>query len=245
MEENVLFVVLLYKNEEFKIRAPYDLEILGKKMWQWVAMAGEGFDIKTTPCTKESDIVSLVKPYVKNHDKVVVLYSDTPLITKNNIVEILDYFKYHHLNVLRLKRGYIFDADYIKTCESIMATENKLFDGEEFLSVDNFEKLGEVTKILQQKILNFHMQSGVQIIDKNTTYIDADVVIERGTVIAPNNHILGNTYIAEGVVLEPNNIVKDSIISKNVILRNSYLSNSRVSENVIVGPFESIIDKNV
>ena len=37
----------------------------------------------------------------------------------------------------------------------------------------------------------------------------------------------------------------DYLISKNVIVRSSYLSNSRISENVIVGPFETVIDKNV
>ena len=49
----------------------------------------------------------------------------------------------------------------------------------------------------------------------------------------------------ENVILEPNNVIKDSIISKNVIVRSSYVSNSRISENVIVGPFETVIDKNV
>ena len=45
---DVLFIVLLYKNDNFGIRAPYDIEILGKKMWEWVALAGSGAKIKTT-----------------------------------------------------------------------------------------------------------------------------------------------------------------------------------------------------
>lgn len=243
--KEILFVVLLYKNDTFQVRAPYDLEILGKKMWQWVALAGEGYDIKSTPCTINSDVVSLVKPYIKEqHKLVVVLYSDTPLINKCNVDEIIDYFQYHKLNVLKLKRGYVFDADYLKSCESILATTNKLFDGEEFEPVDSYSKLYEVTKKLQKMIIDFHEKNDVQFLDKNTTYIDADVVIEKGCIIAPNNTIKGNSYLDENVVMEPNNIIKDSIISKNVILRSSYVSNSRISENVIVGPFETIIDKN-
>lgn len=244
--KDVLFIVLLYKNENMQVRAPYDIEILGKKMWEWVAMAGDECDIVTTPCTEQSDIVSLVKPYVKpNHKQVVVLYSDTPLVSKSNVCEILDYFKYHNLNVLKLKRGYVFDAEYLSACDGIMATENRLFDGEEFEAVDSFAMVNKVTTKLQQLIVSHHMQNGVQIVDKNSTFIDADVVIEKGCVIMPNNTIKGNTYIGENVVLEPNNTIKDSIISKNVVLKNSYISNSRISENVIVGPFESIIDKNI
>ena len=242
----VLFMVLLYKSEKLPVRAPYDIEILGKKMWQWVSLCGDGFDIATAPCTNESDIIALIKPYIKNTHKVVVaLYSDTPLITRDNILEILDYFNGRHLNVLKLKRGYVFDASYIKNCDSIIAPDNSLFDGEEFEPIDSLAKLNDVTNKLQQQIINFHMSNGVQILDKNTTYIDADVVIEKGCTIAPNNHIKGNTYLADNVTIEPNNIIVDSIISKNVIVRCSYISNSRIGENVIVGPFETIIDKNL
>lgn len=244
--KEVLFIVLLYKNENMQVRAPYDIEILGKKMWEWVAMAGDEFDIVTTPTTEQSDILSLIKPYVKStHKQVVVLYSDTPLVTKGNIVEILDYFKYHNLNVLKLKRGYVFEAEYLINCDSIMATENHLFDGEEFEMVDSHIKVNNITQKFQQMIINYHLQNGVQIVDKNATYIDADVVIEKGVVIMPNNNIKGNTYLGENVVLEPNNVIKDSIISKNVVIKNSYVLNSRVSESVIVGPFETIIDKNI
>lgn len=245
MENDVLFMVLLYKNENFQVRAPYDLDILGKKMWQWVAMAGDGFDIKTTPCTCNSDVLSLIKPYIKNHKFVFVLYSDTPLITKNNVLEILDYFKYNNLNVLKMERGFVFNAEYLKSCDSIMASENSLFNGEEFKPIDCYEKLYVTTKKLQEQILDYHIKNGIQILDKNSTYIDADVVIEKGCVIYANNSIKGNSYLDENVVLEPNNVIKDSILSKNVIVRSSYVGNSRISENLIVGPFEAVIDKNV
>lgn len=248
IEENcfadVLFIILLVKNEDFLVRAPYDIEILGKKMWEWVAMCGDGAKIKTTPCTESSDIVNLIKPFVSKERFTFVLYSDTPLLTKANCMEILDYFKTNQLNVLKLKRGFVFDSDYLLNCESILATENRLFDGEEFEKVDSFEKVYEVTKKLSNSILSYHMQNGVQIVDKNSTFIDADVVIEKGVKIEPNNFIKGNSYLAEGVILEPNNTIKDSIISNKVIVKNSYISNSRIPENMIVGPFETIIDKN-
>ncbi|MBE7074991.1 MAG: hypothetical protein E7376_03335 [Clostridiales bacterium] len=245
INKEILFIVLLYKNENLAERAPYDLEILGKKMWQWVALAGEGAVIKTTPCTKDSDIISLIKPFVGKEKYVFVAYSDTPLLTKAHVMEIMDYFEGHDANVLKLQRGFVFNADYLKNCESIMALENKLFSGEEFESVDSFEKLNEVTAVLQKMIIDYHISNGVQIIDKNATYIDADVILEKGVKIEPNNSLKGNTYIGENVKLEPNNIIKDSILSKNVIVRSSYISNSRISENMIVGPFETVIDKNV
>ncbi|MBE7082137.1 MAG: hypothetical protein E7378_00435 [Clostridiales bacterium] len=242
---DVLFIVLLYKNEEFKARAPYDIEILGKKMWEWVALAGDGAKIKTTPCTKDTDIVAMVKPFVNNEKYTVVLYSDTPLISRANVLEILDYVKARDLNVLRLKRGFVFNSKYLLNCESVLASENKLFDGQEFEMVNNFDKVQNVTKVLKNMILDFHKANGVQIADDVSTFIDADVVLEKNVTIEPNNHLKGKTYIGENTVLEPNNIIKDSIISNNVVVKASYISNSRISENTIVGPFDKIIDKNI
>lgn len=242
--EDVLFVVLLYKNENFNVRAPYDIEIMGKKMWEWVALSGAGAKIKTTPCTAECDIISLVKPFVKDEKYTIVLYSDNPLITKSNILEIMEYFKNKGLNVLKLKRGFVFNSKHLKNCDSVLAPTNPIFDGEEFDAVDNFEMVAKVSDRLRRNILNFHMNNGVYIADIDSTYIDADVIIEKGVRIAQNNTIKGESYIGENTVLEPNNVVINSIISNDVVLRGAYISNSRIAENSIVGPFESIINRN-
>ena len=243
--QDVLFVVLLNRNESFGVRAPYDLEIMGKKMWEWVAMSGNGAKIKTTPCTENSDIINLVKPFVGKETYTMVFYSDTPLITKQNVLEILDYFQRSGLNVLKLKRGFVFNSQYLLNCENILASANPIFDEEEFDAVDGYVKLGEVTDKIRKRILDFHKQNGVYIIDDASTYIDADTIIEKGVKIEQNNVIKGETYIGENTILEPNNTIISSIVSKNVIVKNSYISNSRIGENMIVGPFEAVIDKNV
>lgn len=243
--EDVLFIVLLAKNEKLQVKAPYDIEILGKKMWQWVALSGDGAKIKTTPCTEESDVISLIKPFVKDEKYTMVFYSDTPLLSRESVIEILEYFKGRHQNVLKLKRGFVFNSEYLLNCEKILSDTNSLFDSAEFEPVNSFQKLSEVTQTLRDMILSYHMDNGVYVVDPKTTYIDADVVIEKGVRIEPNNVIKGESYIGENSVLEANNTISNSIISNNVIVKNSYVSGSRISENMIVGPFETVLDKNV
>ena len=85
---------------------------------------------------------------------------------------------------------------------------------------------------------------GVSILDKNSTQIDADVVISSGAVIGQNNVISGLTYIGKNCKIEPNNIIHDSVISDNCVIKCSYIDQSRISENMIVGPFESIVGKS-
>ena len=80
--------------------------------------------------------------------------------------------------------------------------------------------------------------------DKKSCYIDADVIIESGTKIAPNNVIYGESYIGKNCTLMPNNVIRDSVISSNCVLKYSYIENSRISENIVVGPFESVVNKS-
>lgn len=242
---DVLLIVLLYKNDDFKVRAPYDIEILGKKMWEWVALSCDGAKTKTTPCTKDSNIIELVKPFVSDQKYTVILYSDTPLLNRSHILEILDYFKSRDLNVLKLSRGFVFNTEYLKNCENVLVNTNKMFDGEEFLQVDSFEKVSKVQKKLQEQIILYHMKNGVHFTDEKSVYIDAGVGIEKNVTVEANNTIKGNSYICEGCIIESNNIIKDSIISKNCVIKCSYISGSAISENSIIGPFDKIIDQNI
>ena len=126
-----------------------------------------------------------------------------------------------------------------------MATSIVNFGGKnDFFVIDDAQKLNYATTVLKERILNFHIDNGVVIEDKNSTSIDADVIIENGTIIKQNNALYGMTYIGKNCILEPNNIIKDSVISDNCVLKCSYIEESRISEDMIVGPFESVISKS-
>lgn len=85
-DSDVQAIILLYKNPNFTgILKPYELQICGKKMWEWVELACSGYSIKTVACTPETDVLSLIKPLLTNKKYTLVLYSDTPLLTNSTI----------------------------------------------------------------------------------------------------------------------------------------------------------------
>ncbi len=243
---DVLVIILLYKNFDFTSSlTPYDLDICGKKMWEWVALSVGDCEVKTTVATKESDILSLIKPYLNNKRYTMVLYSDTPLFCGTTFTEVVNYIKLRGAKAIKLPRGYIFETEYLKSITSLLSDSvTKLGNDYDFFEVKNPEKLYEVRQIMKQRILDFHIANGVNILDKATTQIDADVVISYGTTISQNNVITGLTYIGKNCKIEPNNIIHDSVISDNCIVKCSYIDESRISENMIVGPFESIVGKS-
>ena len=241
---DVLAIVLLYRNANFTgIIKPYNLEICGKKMYEWAMESVSDFEVKTIACDDHSNIVPLIKPLLNNKKTTIVLYSDTPLITKNTIYEILDYFSIRHLNVLKLNRGWVFDTEYISKAESLSSVITRKFGENDFFAVGDAYTLEKATNVLKNRILEFHLHNGVFIEDKNTTFIDASVIIESGAKIEPNNVLKGETYIGKNVILEPNNTIISSIISSGCDIKSSYVKNSKITENMVVGPFELIEEK--
>lgn len=241
---DVLAIVLLYRNANFKgVIKPYNLEICGKKMYEWAMESVSDFEVKTIACDDHSNIVPLIKPLLNNKKTTIVLYSDTPLITKNTIYEILDYFSIRHLNVLKLNRGWVFDTEYISKADSVSSVITREFGENDFFAVGDAYTLEKATNVLKNRILEFHLHNDVFIEDKNTTFIDASVIIESGAKIEPNNVLKGETYIGKNVILEPNNTIISSIIASGCDIKSSYVKNSKITENMVVGPFELIEEK--
>lgn len=241
---DILFIIVLLKNPNFKELNPYDIKICGKKMWEWVALAGDGCEIKTISMTEEGNIFSLCKPFLNDKPFTAIFYSDTPLFKKETFVEIMEYFCRKGLNVLKLSRGFVFKTDYLKDCQEVMSPLNHYFDGEDFITCFDYKQLALIQDILKNRILDFHMANGVNIINPLSTFIEADVIIESGTIIEQNNIIKGLSFIDKNVKLGPNNVINNSIISSNCEITCSFLENCRISENKSVGPYEKIINES-
>lgn len=243
-KDKTLVIILLYKGENFKyIAKPYNLEICDKKMVDWVKDSCKEYEIKSVLCDKNSNIVSLIKPLLNEKPYTLVLYSDTPMLTNETINENMDYFALSGMNVLKLPRGWIFKTEYIKTAESVSAVQTRQFNDYEFKPVLNLKDYSIISDIIKQNIIDKHLKNEVVIVDFKSTYIGSEVIIDSGTKIEPNNVIKGQTYIGKNCVLEPFNYIKDSIISNNCVIRNSSIIKSKITENMIVGPFEIIENK--
>ena len=115
-----------------------------------------------------------------------------------------------------------------------------VIDFEETLGVNSRAQLAQVETILRKRINAKHMDNGVTLIDPNNTYIGADVVIGRDTIIYPGNVIEGDTIIGERCMLYSNSRIDNSNIENEVEIQSSVILNSKVGSNTTVGPFAYI-----
>ncbi len=234
--QETLVVIVKTKGE-----ISYDFSICGKKLVDWVCLATSGCKQKFVDDCE--DILSAVKPLAEDYAFVAVFYSDTPLLQKSTFIEVMNYFSRNRMNVLTLSRGVIFKNEFLQSAKMLMSGAVTDFDKEDFCVVDDAQKVSLAFDVLNERILSFHKQNGVVIFGESC--IDADVEIEEGAVIYPNNTIKGQSYIGKNVVVESGNYIEDSIVCDDCVLKLSYIKDSKIEQNKKVGPFAKLINQKM
>jgi bifunctional UDP-N-acetylglucosamine pyrophosphorylase/glucosamine-1-phosphate N-acetyltransferase len=111
---------------------------------------------------------------------------------------------------------------------------------EEALGVNNRAQLSVAERILNKRMLERLMLSGVTIRDPQSTHVDADVEIGQDTVIYPGTILRGKTKIGRMCRIGPFTHVEDTQIGNECEVRFSYVLQSRLLEKTSVGPFAHI-----
>lgn len=221
------------------------LEICGKTMLDWVLLSSSGCEQKVIDEPSEEEFLNTIKMIANEKPFVAVFYSDTPLIQKKTFYQIMDFFSKSNTNVLKLLRGYVFRTKYLQLMNSIFSPRQEDFNVEEFTLVNNAQKLNNAFKVLNERILNYHKQNNTVIFGEETVFIDADVEIESGVTIYPNNVLKGQSYIGKNVTLESGNIISDTLVCDNSTIIASYLDKSKVSAGKTIGPFVKAFNENI
>lgn len=213
------------------------IEILGKTMMEWVCFAlGDGF-CGSVAYSDSTPLPILVRPYVKkDSDYTVILFSDTPLISRKTVLDAVSVLKLKDLNVLKMTRGYVFKTQFLLGVDRIYSENPYYFDEEDFMTAFNFKQVALVSDALRNRIISYHMNQGVQFDDIASTFIGCDVIIAKGVRIGPGNIIKGKTIIKEHVRIGSHNTIDDSVLESGVSVESSYVLSSIIGSYTNVGP---------
>lgn len=221
----VLLVVV--KNKTGAKIGWFDSEICGRPLLDWVVMAGAGCEnriIKDNP-----NIIEVLKGIKTDKKYMLVLYSDTPLMTKEVICKVVDYFVKNRLNAMTLLRGYVFKVDFLQDIDTYSSTVLEKFDSRAFMQVKDGQSFIFANNIIRDRIFDYHEKNGVTFAERNFTVIDADVEIDSGVVIKRCNVLKGECVIGKDTILQEGNVVVNSIIGEKCNLLGCRVYESKVA----------------
>lgn len=111
-------------------------------------------------------------------------------------------------------------------------------DAQEAGGVNNPAELQAVNRILERRQIATLVQTGVIMDDPNSLFIDADVKVASGARLGPNIQLRGTTEIGSGAYLEGTQVIIDSKIGNDTIIKlGSRIESAIVGDRTSVGPF--------
>ncbi|MBI4386413.1 MAG: bifunctional UDP-N-acetylglucosamine diphosphorylase/glucosamine-1-phosphate N-acetyltransferase GlmU [Elusimicrobia bacterium] len=111
---------------------------------------------------------------------------------------------------------------------------------EEILGINSRVQLAQAERILNRRILDRLMISGVTVIDPAHTYVEMDVEIERDTVLWPGTILRGRTRIGRECRIGPYTCLSDTTVGNGCEIVSSHVSGARILEKSTIGPFAHI-----
>ena len=123
----------------------------------------------------------------------------------------------------------------------------QLADPNEAMGIKDRSRLAAATKIMQRRILERLMESGVTITDPDSTFVDATVTIGQDSVVEPFSLIKGHTAIGTECRIGPHVYIEDARIGDRsdcgpfVKIR----PGTEIAENVHIGSFAELVRTKV
>jgi bifunctional UDP-N-acetylglucosamine pyrophosphorylase/glucosamine-1-phosphate N-acetyltransferase len=132
--------------------------------------------------------------------------------------------------------GQLYLTDAVAALQGTVAPL-EVEDPDVVLGVNDRVDLAACEAILQRRLRDRLMRSGVTMPDPASVYLDADVAVGADTVVLPGTHLRGATTIAGGCTIGPDAVIVDSVIGPGSKVVSAQVLESELEEGCSVGPF--------
>ncbi|MFK8186173.1 MAG: bifunctional UDP-N-acetylglucosamine diphosphorylase/glucosamine-1-phosphate N-acetyltransferase GlmU [Phormidesmis sp.] len=133
-------------------------------------------------------------------------------------------------------------TDVIKDLSPVMAMD---VDPSEVAGINNRKQLSEAEAVMQKRIKDELLLSGVTLINAASITIDSTVTVEPDVILEAQTNLRGHSVIKAGCRIGPGSLVENSTIGENTTLVHSVVTDSDVAANGRIGPFAHLRGKAV
>ncbi len=131
---------------------------------------------------------------------------------------------------------YLTDMISVLRSEGLAVVASTTDDPGETLGVNSRVQLAQATRVMQERINEQHMLSGVTMVDPSLVWISPGVEVGRDVVLEPMTFLTGKTRVGDRAHLGPNTRVHDSRIGTEARVDASILDGAVVGHQATVGP---------
>lgn len=103
--------------------------------------------------------------------------------------------------------------------------------------VNDRAQLAALGRELNRRLLDRWMREGVTVMDPDTTWVDADVVLAPDVTLLPGVQLLGATVVAEDAVIGPDCTLKDCEIGSGARVIRTHGELAVIGDEATVGPW--------
>ena len=103
--------------------------------------------------------------------------------------------------------------------------------------VNDKAQLAAAAAVLNRRVLDGWMRSGVTIVDPATTWVDVTATLEPDATVLPGTQLHGTTSIATGAVVGPDTTLTNVAVGRDATVLRSHGSDSIIGAGASVGPF--------
>jgi bifunctional UDP-N-acetylglucosamine pyrophosphorylase/glucosamine-1-phosphate N-acetyltransferase len=107
----------------------------------------------------------------------------------------------------------------------------------ETVGVNDRIQLAVAARMLRDRINRHHMLAGVAILDPETTWIDADVVLEADATVLPQTQLKGTTVVRRGAVVGPDSTLTSTDVGEGAQVRRTTSDGAVIGAGATVGPY--------
>ncbi len=220
-----------------------NLKLLGREPKFWVKFASRNYPSKIIDYSVGDNILETIEKHIDDkYDYTIVLLSYTPLLEARDIEELKDYATYKGVNLCKLPVGYIVNNQYYKSTKEYMVDSVYTSGADNFYIVENKKQYKYALEILQDRINNFHIDNGVEIVKPSSVYIEPEVDIADGVSIQPRVSLKGSSIIGADTIIKDGAVIENTTIGSNCFIGGAEIENSNIENGVCVGSFCNIVN---
>ena len=110
-------------------------------------------------------------------------------------------------------------------------------DPDDVLGCNDQRELAERRRMLNDRVLDDLMRSGVTVIDPRTTWVDVTAEVAPDAVLQPGTQVQGASTVATGAVVGPDTTLLDCEVGEGASVVRSHCQLAVIGPGATVGPF--------